>query len=547
MPTHADRPPRSAVRLIAATSLATVALAVALFVALAVYQRERELDGAAQTTRRYAALLAEHVGKVLEASNLAMQQAAAVRGDRDWSAVAGDRDAFGEIARMERDLTAVQALWLVDESGTPRLTSRAFPAPLYEISGREHFQAQVEQDRGFFISRLLHSRITGGVNVVASRRLTHPDGRFAGVALVVLDPDRLLGPYADLPLPTDSEVTLFREDLALVARAPRLPDEIAVEAQKWRTSTLPLRLEATLHTVSATDGIERIESYQKVAGFPVWVGVGVPMAAVARAWQERVADQGFPAAVALLLVAGFGLAAWRAAAREAHSYTVLEQRVAERTAELRDLVRQRDLLVREVNHRVTNNLQIAASLLAMQAGRADDGELARVLEQARMRILAIADLHGFLYRAEDLSEIRLDRYVGQLCCELRKTVFPAGKQLVLQTRLAPVSVPTDHAIPIGLILTELVTNAAKHAFLDRDRGTIEIGLAAQNGSARLAVRDNGRGHPSDAGVGYGMRLVDALVAQLGGAMSAKSAVRSTEVEIIFPLAAPPAAEIPSAA
>ena len=521
--------------LIATATAATVVLALTLFAMLAVYQRHEAFNAAATTTRQEAAVLVEHAARIAEAGNLAMLQAVMLKDGRDWAAVAADRRAFELLVSMIAQVPFLQALWLVDGRGVPRLTNRGFPAPDYDVSERQHFLAQRERDQGTFFSRLLLSRVTGGTNIVATRRIDGPGGSFDGVAMAVFDPATFIDLYASLALPPGSEVTLFRQDLATLVRVPQLPAEVAVALEKWRQPAPALSDGVTQRTVSAADGIERIETVRSVPGLPLWVGVGVSVAGVEKAWRMRVLDQTFPAAAALVLVVAFGIAAWRAARREARAQLDLERRVQERTAALNATIEQRDLLMREVNHRVTNNLQIAASLLTMQAARADDPKIARYLEEARLRIGAIADLHGALYRVGDVTHMRLDLYIEQLCEGLRRTLIASEDTLTIETGLTPTVAPTDLAVPLGLILTELVTNAVKHGFPCSGPGRITIRLTRDGDECSLLVADNGAGADPSLAPGFGMRLVDALVAQLGGGLRRQADSDGTRSEVRFPL------------
>src|SRR5262249_20833443 len=154
--------------------------------------------------------------------------------------------------------------------------------------------------------------------------------------------------------------------------------------------------------------------------------------------------------------------------------------------------------------------------LTMQAARVDDPTIARYFEEARLRIGAIADLHGVLYRVDDVTHMRLDLYIEQLCEGLRRTLISNDDTLEIETALTSTVAPTDLAVPLGLILTELVTNAVKHGFPCSGPGKITIRLTREGDECSLLVSDNGNGVDPSLAPGFGMRLVNALIGQLGG-------------------------------
>jgi two-component sensor histidine kinase len=180
------------------------------------------------------------------------------------------------------------------------------------------------------------------------------------------------------------------------------------------------------------------------------------------------------------------------------------------------LLAQRETLLREVQHRVKNNLQIIQSLVRMSAARAPP-EATSLFTDIVNRIWAIGQLHTRIYAADDLAEIDLAAYLGDIA-DQAATGFGAlrGRTRVVK-RLEPVSVGVDTAIPIGLIATELLTNSFKYAFPDGRAGEIRIALAAYGGVVELTVADDGVGLPAvPGGTSSGLRLVQALAGQIGG-------------------------------
>jgi two-component sensor histidine kinase len=190
--------------------------------------------------------------------------------------------------------------------------------------------------------------------------------------------------------------------------------------------------------------------------------------------------------------------------------------VEERTAALA----QRDLLLREVYHRVKNNLQIVDSMLLMQARRLKDPDAKTALENLRGRVYALGLVHHQLMGSKDLETFDVAPFLEELS---RHLLEGAGRAEVgLSVRATPLKVGLDFAIPLGLLVTELVTNSMKHAF-DGGPGAIDVTLEdAEAGEVVLQVSDNGRGYdPAAAGAtpSLGASIVDGLVRQLRGVLT----------------------------
>lgn len=194
----------------------------------------------------------------------------------------------------------------------------------------------------------------------------------------------------------------------------------------------------------------------------------------------------------------------------------------ERAAKLEE----RELLLRELNHRVTNNFTMVSSLLQMQASRAQDPVARTALSQALNRVMSIGQAHRNLYvSGGQAARIDVALYLEELCRNLAEALL-LGEFVALECRAEPASMERDRAVAIGLVVNELVTNAAKHAFTDAAGGKIEVVFEAEGEGWRLTVRDDGKGLPADyhngpskSGSGLGRGLVEAFARQAGGKLS----------------------------
>lgn len=191
----------------------------------------------------------------------------------------------------------------------------------------------------------------------------------------------------------------------------------------------------------------------------------------------------------------------------------LNSRLSETLADREALLAQKDFLIREVNHRVQNSLQLVSSFLGLQRRASDQTEVQASLEEAQRRISAVALVHRRLYRADQVETVDLARYLEELVGDMESSMG-AEWEGQLSLNLAPITVATDRAVTIGLVLTELVINANKYAY-DGQPGPIDIALEQHRDLFRLIVADRGRGK-TKASEGFGSRMMAAMVAQLQG-------------------------------
>ena len=195
-------------------------------------------------------------------------------------------------------------------------------------------------------------------------------------------------------------------------------------------------------------------------------------------------------------------------------------------------------MFREMNHRIKNNLAIVGSLLTMQASRTGHAELTQYLTAARERVQTIADLHESLYQGADLGDVDFAHHTRNICDRIRSslsTSFPVEWEIQVE----PTVLPADIAVPLGLIVNEIATNAVKHAFSEVDDAkerNITVSLTHHSGQFVLAIADNGcglRGGFSLNSNGLGSKLIHAFVAQVGGTLTVSSD-NGTRFEIALP-------------
>ena len=214
-----------------------------------------------------------------------------------------------------------------------------------------------------------------------------------------------------------------------------------------------------------------------------------------------------------------------------------------RDAELQkeQALRQKELLFRELNHRVKNNLQLISSLLSIQSRRIADPAAREEFRTAQQRVRAIASLHSRLYQSADgIDSVEMHHYLRELVDQLRSLLLAERRDVRLSFNCQELTVNVDRATSIGLIVNELVSNAAKHAFAESG-GTVAVDLTVDGDKCTLRVADDGVGRPesSDEANGVGLKLVNLLAAQLDGTIREESGP-GLRVTVEFPLRREPA-------
>ncbi|MCW2247163.1 two-component sensor histidine kinase [Azospirillum fermentarium] len=282
-----------------------------------------------------------------------------------------------------------------------------------------------------------------------------------------------------------------------------------------------------------------------IPGYPLAVRLSVDGDAALTAWRARLAEYTAYGAGTILMTVAIGLLALHRARREREAEDALQQaydslgeRVDRRTAELTEAnarlehaLADKEILLKEVQHRVKNNLQVICSLLRLQAGRLD-GSIRDIFDESLRRIQSMSLVHELLYRSEEPARIDLADYLEHLCARLQRSFGPSAVRLTVEAQSWTVDV--DRAMPLAMIASELVSNALRHAHPGGGEGLIQVTLAppGPDGGVVLQVEDDGVGLPPHVGIaagsgratmasqekGLGLILVQSLVAQAGATL-----------------------------
>jgi PAS domain S-box-containing protein len=239
------------------------------------------------------------------------------------------------------------------------------------------------------------------------------------------------------------------------------------------------------------------------------------------AWRVRKDGSRFWANVVITSVRGRDgtLNGFAKVTRDFTQRRLQDEALRTKQAALTQSLKEREVLLQEVHHRVKNNLQVISSLINMQVRRIEPGSTRDALEECQTRVLAIALIHEKLYQSKDYSEVEFSAYTRSLAANVFHTTGISQREVSLKLEIDDIPLGVDLAIPCGLVINELITNSLKHGFKDGRTGTVRVALKKlDDGKLRLTVQDDGVGLPAgfriDKAESMGLQLVCTLAEQL---------------------------------
>ena len=267
------------------------------------------------------------------------------------------------------------------------------------------------------------------------------------------------------------------------------------------------------HYMPGMDGLETLEALRRLPDPP-------PVVYVTGSEEGRIAVAALKAGAADYVVKTVGddfFDLLAASFEQVRARALLEQEKASAEADLRASNARLEALLGEVNHRVANSLQLVSAMVRLQATALTDPSAREALEDTQRRIQAIAQVHRRLYTSNDVESVDMQEYLGALVDELAETWSTEALPRALSLAAEPIRLPTDRAVSLGVIVTELVTNACKYAY-PTSGGEVRVVLRRIDDDVfLLAVEDDGCGIPEDAvprGTGLGTKLIRAMAQSL---------------------------------
>jgi len=204
--------------------------------------------------------------------------------------------------------------------------------------------------------------------------------------------------------------------------------------------------------------------------------------------------------------------------------------------DVRNSLHEKEILLKEIHHRVKNNLQVISSLLFLQAEYVIDPQDRAMFEESQKRISAMALVHEELYGSGDLSSVAMGEYVPRL---VERVVASSDEGVQLDFAVQEMRLPITRSIPCGLVLNEMVMNAVKHAFKGGQEARLRVALERTDGHIELSVEDNGPGLPLnfslESPATLGLTLITSLARQLGGTVSAQTTASGALFRLVFPV------------
>ena len=203
-----------------------------------------------------------------------------------------------------------------------------------------------------------------------------------------------------------------------------------------------------------------------------------------------------------------------------------------------DALEEKETLLKEVHHRVKNNLQIISSLLSLQARGITDAKASEALQESQTRVRSMALIHQNLYQKEEFVAVNVEDYVDNMMDELMRTYAADNKQIEVIKHVESLELDLDTVIPLGLVINELITNTLKYAFKGRDTGKIHIDLHRTDQGLNFKISDDGVGLPSGWDISksktLGFRLVKSFCRKMEATLDISS-LNGTTIEITIPL------------
>jgi two-component system, sensor histidine kinase PdtaS len=503
------RPWRVSTQAVVIGQVALLLIVIAVLSGVSVW---REYDAAMARTQIQAGNAAqtasEHVRWLHEASTQALRRVDDLLKDHTDAFEAGGVGNLSEaVAALPRDtsLTVYNAQGHSILSTDPDRAQRS-------VAGREDFEVH-KAGHEWHISAMFEDRTSGRQVFTISRRVD-VNGIFMGAAVIVVPVELLARFWATLNLGPGSIASLVRPDGLLVARfpVPEMPVDISGSAV---FEHLPNALSGTFQAVSSIDGVERMTGYYHVPDVPLIAMTGISMQeAFDRLWWRLVglAILGLPLILTLIMISAWIVVLLR---RDEHTRTELSQ-----------ALQQNQILLREVHHRVKNNLQIVASLIRLQPGPTE-----AKTEMAR-RIAAMSAVHEQLYLSDQIGRIDVGDYLRKLIDNLADTY---GRRAAIHYDVDRIGAEIELALPLGLVVSEITSNAFKHAFPDGREARLTVELKRRDDDAQLRISDNGIGFdPEQQDSGLGLRLLQAFSQQLN-ATYAFEIDGGTTLVLTFPL------------
>ena len=454
-----------------------------------------------------------------------------------------------ELVRIIAALPEFPAVAAFDASGVTNCGSNP-AAPSISISDRPYFQATLQRKQ-FVVSDYVIGRQTGSGTIAFTYPALDDAGNVVAVMLMFINSRPLSELLNNPPLPAGAFVALVDTGGTIVARWPDPEGWVGqnVATAAWARDSLQEPSGAM--QLAMPDGNDFAVGFARLQAPAQWtVAVGLPLApvlaqsdaqlfrsilltiavyAIARLGAFLAAQWWVGAPIRLLQEAADAMAQGNLNVRPPRASVpelrALSEHFVNMAEALETRLKQKDFLVHEVNHRVKNSLQLVASMFALHRGHVKDPEARRQFDEVSAKVLTVARVHQRLYTDDHVESIAFDTFLSEMCGELASALGD-DREVQLTCEASSCRLPTAQAIPLALIVNELVTNAFKYAYPSRTEdqpvGAIRVSCREIDGRIEISVSDDGAALPANFAVrahpGLGMRMITVLLQQLKGTL-----------------------------
>ncbi len=483
-------------------------LAITAWRASTLYTERRDLmDAAKVTTLDMASDVVENADRALDTADLLAEDT------RNHIRISGGLETADkvELQRYIAGRTAVTSvpdfLMVTDAKGFPLVMSERTQVPHISLADRGWFKAHAQRGEDAYIGSAVRSRLGRNVIYTYSKTLTGADGRFVGVVDVGISAPNVQPPVkrrAGQPLRqlwrTDgrfiiANFTDFDAKGNPLSQKPPFVGALPQQSGFLKSADPDLLIGYRVDTARGLAGTVTFRRSEVLAGWKDDVKVGFVL-------------------FALALIVGGLLAKLAADLAE----TDLNARLAieETVGALSAAVSQRDHLLKEIHHRVKNNLQLTSSLIQIQSREFGDPSVRNAFKETQQRLYAIGMIHDVLYHDDTKASIDMSGYLTRLSAEIARANDAINRGIRTELKVDAIELMPEQATPLGLMTSEVLINAYKQAYPPDKGGLISIGLHDGHGEVELTISSNGRGHELQAGTALGGRLVRTLTTQLRG-------------------------------
>ena len=506
-----------------AFALAVAVLGGALWVGMVRFDHRQTVRSAERMTHDVAALLEEHAKRTVEASNLILIHVAELVREHGYAEAITTEHIWRDIREMAGQLPQVGWIFVIDTEGRFILSSLQHPAPAGNVANRDYFHAHRDLRAETAIGPAVVNPATGRIVFTVSRRLSTPDGGFAGVVLAAIDASYFHDLYRSLNLSrgtSNGEIAIVRDDGSLLVRHPMGMTDIGTTLRDTPLFSTHLPQAAAGVFTEETPGGGRIVAYRRVGGLPLVVSAAVAHADALADWRERVLWTGALFAAVLLSVGGFAALTLAAIRREESARLALlkangslEQRVADRTAELtsaKELAERESQAKSHFLANVSHELRTPLNAVIGFSELLTSGYPGPLTDKQRQYLDTIhqsgSHLLGIINDILDLSKIGANRMelseqkvriapLAGACLDIARG-RAMGRAIELEASIQPDLPPLwGDELRLKQILLNLLSNAIKYT---PDPGTVTVRADLdEGGGMTLSVRDTGIGMSAD--------------------------------------------------